>query len=179
MGKTFRNVAVVVLATFTFASTPAWAQKEDYGSLLQEAIKLNSSGPFAGNFDTLIAAVLAADPSIAVTLSAKGQHTVFAPTDDAFLALGLDETNIGDALPRETLTTVLEYHLVHGRLAAEDVLAADRLNTLIKGRGGFVEQTGGVLIDNLDRTSTIIATDVKASNGIIHAISGVLLPVSP
>jgi hypothetical protein len=64
-------------------------------TLVDVAIAVNTEGPFAGQFDTLIAAVLAADPAVLKTLSGNGQFTVFAPTDDAFAALGLNPTNIG------------------------------------------------------------------------------------
>lgn len=59
---------------------------------------MNSAGTYAGYFDTLIAGVLAADPAVAATLSGNGQHAVFAPTDDAFARLGLDE-NLEPTLP--------------------------------------------------------------------------------
>ena len=61
------------------------------------------------NFDTLVAAVLAADPAVLKTLG-EGQRTVFAPTDDAFAALGLNETNIA-SLGSDTLTAILLYHV--------------------------------------------------------------------
>lgn len=178
-----KSLLFTAIISVSFASgmypTEAEAKKQAAPmSLLQVALAVNDEGPFAGSFDTLIAAVLAADPAVLVVLSSKGQHTVFAPTDDAFAALGLDDTNIGD-LPQDTLTTILLYHVVHGRLDAEDVLATNRLNTLLKGKGGFLAQEGGVLTDNLDRVATIIVTDVEASNGIIHAIDSVVLPEPP
>ncbi len=150
-------------------------QASDSPSLLQTALTVNGSGPFAGSFDTLIAAVLAADPAIVDVLASKGQHTVFAPTDDAFSRLGIDAQTVGD-LDQDLLTTILLYHVVHGRLDAEEVLASDQLNTLLKGKSGFVEQAGGVLIDNAGGSSAIIVTDVEASNGIIHVIDNVLIP---
>ena len=103
------------------------------------------------------------------------KHSVYAPTDDAFLLLGLDENNIAD-VPRATLTNILLYHVVHGRLDAEDVIASNRLNTLIKGKQGFLLQDGGQLTDNAARQASIIVTDVAASNGIIHVIDNVVLP---
>jgi uncharacterized surface protein with fasciclin (FAS1) repeats len=141
-------------------------------SLVDVAIAVNTSGPYAGAFDTLIAGVLAADPAVATTLSSRAQYTVFAPTDDAFAKLGLDETNIG-TLPQADLTNILLYHVAYGRRYAADVVASDQIRML---NGGFVFQSGGVLTDAQGGMSTIIVTDVKASNGVIHAIDSVLLP---
>ena len=123
------------------------------------------------NFDTLVAAVLAADPAVLNTLSAKGQRTVFAPTDAAFAALGLNEDNVAD-LGREALTSILLYHVAPGARDAADVVSSSRIRTL---NGGFlrVSVTGaGAFVND----SQIIATDIKASNGIIHVIDAVLLP---
>ncbi|MGC9334931.1 MAG: fasciclin domain-containing protein [Anaerolineae bacterium] len=144
-------------------------------TIVDVAIAVNSEGPFAGSFDTLIAAVLAADPVVLATLTGNGQFTVFAPTDDAFLALGLDADNIG-TLDQEALTQILLYHVARGRRYAEDVLESDRIRTL---QGGFLLQDGGVLTDNLGREANIIVTDVPAANGIIHAIDAVVLPFAP
>lgn len=144
-------------------------------SLVDVAVAVNSSGPFAGQFDTLIAAVVAADPGVLATLSGNGQLTVFAPTDEAFAALNLDATNIG-SLDKEVLTDILLYHVAHGRRYANSVLDSSRIRML---DGGFVFQSGGVLSDNLGRESAIIVTDVEAANGIIHAIDQVLLPYDP
>ena len=144
-------------------------------TLVDVAIAINSEGPYAGQFDTLIAAVLAADPVVLNTLSGNGQFTVFAPTDDAFSELGLDETNIGD-LDQAFLTDVLLYHVARGRRDAGQVLASSRIRML---KGGFLLQAGGVLTDNLGRDATIIVTDVEAANGIIHAIDAVVLPYAP
>jgi uncharacterized surface protein with fasciclin (FAS1) repeats len=104
---------------------------------------------------------------------------VFAPTDDAFAELGLDSDNIGAALDQATLTKVLLYHVAPGRRYAEDVVTSERIRTLLRGKRGFVQVDGTVLTDNLGRTSNIIATDVEADNGVIHAIDAVLLPVAP
>ena len=184
-----KNGLLALFCLSLFAAGPAFADgkkgkgkdKDDrpQDSLLQTALAVNAEGPFAGAFDTLIAAVLVADPDIVIDLSKKGKRTVFAPTDDAFLALGLDATNIAEALPRDVLTDILDYHLVRGDLFAEDVLKKSRLKTQLKGRKGTLQQSGGVLIDNLDRPATIIVTDVEASNGVIHAIDSVLLPFAP
>lgn len=144
-------------------------------TLVDVAISVNSSGPFAGQFDTLIAAVLAADPAVLATLSGNGQHTVFAPTDDAFAKLGITADNVG-TLDKAFLTDVLLYHVARGRRDSGQVLAAQRINML---KGGFLFQSNGVLTDNLGRKANIIVTDVAAANGIIHVIDAVVLPRAP
>jgi len=144
-------------------------------NIVDVAIAVNTSGPFAGQFDTLISAVLAADPAVAARLTSKGQSTVFAPTDDAFAKLGLDPSNVG-SLPQAFLTDVLLYHVVTGRRDSGQVLASERLRTL---QGGILRQAGGVLTDSVGRQSSIIVTDVGASNGVIHAIDTVVLPYAP
>ena len=128
-----------------------------------------------GEFSILIAALTAADESILKALSSRGQYTVFAPTDAAFVAL-LDELELEaeDVLGNEELlNAVLTYHVVPGMRMAEDVIASSRLRTL---NGGFLFQDGGVLTDAQGRESNIIATDIVASNGVIHVIDSVVLP---
>lgn len=144
-------------------------------NIVDTAIAANASGPFAGQFDTLIAAVLAADPAVLRTLSGRGQFTVFAPTDGAFAKLGLDATNVG-TLPKAALTSILLYHVARGERLAADVIESSRIRTL---HGAFVKVDGTVLTDRLGRDATIVVTDVRASNGVIHAIDSVLLPFVP
>jgi uncharacterized surface protein with fasciclin (FAS1) repeats len=178
--KSFIAAAAAVLVSFGLAAAPE-AEANGKGktkgpNLVEVAVAVNTSGPFAGQFDTLIAAVLAADPAVVQRLTAKRQSTVFAPTDGAFAALGLTPENVGTALDEETLTQILLYHVVNGRRDSNDVLGSTQLRTL---QGTFLKQSTGILTDNLDRTATIIVTDVPASNGIIHAIDAVVLPFAP
>jgi uncharacterized surface protein with fasciclin (FAS1) repeats len=171
-----RSVISSLALFFLIASLSVVMAKGPKGpTVVDVAIDVNSSGPFAGAFDTLIAAVLAADPGVLAYLSGNGQRTVFAPTDDAFAALGLDENNVG-GLDQDFLTDVLLYHVAHGRRYSDSVLDSDRIRML---DGGFLRQSGGVLTDNLARDATIIVTDVEAANGIIHAIDAVVLPYAP
>jgi uncharacterized surface protein with fasciclin (FAS1) repeats len=167
--------AILALTLVTLLVVPALAAPPG-DTIVDVAIAVNSAGPYAGEFDTLIAAVLAADPAVLATLSGNGQHTVFAPTDDAFEALGLNATNINTSLSQAVLTDILLYHVAHGRRDAEDVLGSDRIRTLQRG---FLFQDSGVLTDNLDRDANIIVTDVPAANGIIHVIDAVVLPYAP
>ncbi len=167
---------VVVMAAGALA--PAAMAKQgpkDIYSIVDFAIDANTSGPYAGSFDILIAALLNADPAVIQTLDSRGQYTVFAPTDDAFVAL-LAELNVSanDLLSNQALlTTVLLYHVAPGSRDSGDVISSDRIRTL---QGGFLFQDGGVLTDANGRTSNIILTDFFADNGVVHVIDTVVLP---
>lgn len=176
--KSFLAAAAATLAlTLGFGAAPqaSAAPPTPANNIVDVAIAVNSSGPFAGAFDTLIAAVQAADPAVFKRLTSKGQSTVFAPTDDAFGALGLTPENV-DTLPQAALTEILLYHVLPGRRDSNDVLASTRLRTL---QGAFLKQASGTLTDVLERQANIIVVDVPASNGIIHAIDAVVLPFAP
>jgi uncharacterized surface protein with fasciclin (FAS1) repeats len=112
--------------------------------------------------------LLAADPSIFATLNGPGQFTVFAPTDDAFAAAGIN------VLPApEVLNAVLTYHVAPGRRAANAVTRMSQINTL---NGQFIRVSGTTLTDASGRSMNITVPDIAASNGIIHVIDNVLLP---
>ena len=135
------------------------------------------------NFTTLVAAVKAAD--LVETLNSEGPFTVFAPTNAAFAKLpeGTVETLL-KAENKGTLTSILTYHVVAGEFKAADVLAAIK-----KNNGSFTIPTvngekltasvkdGKVMLkDSKGNYSTVIMTDVDASNGVIHAIDTVVMP---
>lgn len=135
-------------------------------TIVDVALAVNAS---TGEFSTLLAAVVAAD--LASALSARGQRTVFAPTDAAFATLGLNAGNIG-TLPTDALTNILLYHVAAGRRDSGSVVGSDRIRM---ANGGFtrVSLEGGAAFINDAR---IVQPDVSASNGIIHVIDAVLLP---
>ena len=168
-------VAVGIVGLFALGIALPVAAMPPGPNLVEVAIAVNSEGPYAGMFDTLIAAVLAADPAVIKTLTGNGQYTVFAPTDDAFGKLGLNPDNVKD-LGKAKLTDILLYHVKKGRVYAEDVVMKDQIRTMY---GSFVYVDGTVLTDALGRTSNIIVTDVEASNGVIHVIDTVILPYNP
>ena len=132
---------------------------------------------------TLVAAVKAAD--LVATLQSAGPFTVFAPTNAAFAKLpaGTVETLL-KAENKATLAKILTYHVVAGSLDAAAVLNA------IKAGGGSVTLktvSGGsitasikegkvILTDEKGAFATVVATDLKASNGLIHVIDSVVLP---
>ena len=122
-----------------------------------------------GRFTTLVAALEAA--SLVETLQGEGPFTVFAPTDDAFAALpaGTVEALLAD-IP--TLTDILLYHVVSGKVMASDVVALTSAETVLGQSVSIRVENGNVFINDLQ----VIITDIETSNGVIHVIDAVLLP---
>jgi uncharacterized surface protein with fasciclin (FAS1) repeats len=122
----------------------------------------------AGDFNTLVAAVQAA--GLVEVLKGEGPFTVFAPTDEAFAKLpeGTLEALLAD---KEALTAVLTYHVVPGKVLAADALQLDSAKT-VQGQEVRIDTSSGVKIDE----ANVIATDVIASNGVIHVIDSVIIP---
>jgi len=132
---------------------------------------------------TLVAAVKAA--GLVETLKSAGPFTVFAPTNEAFAKLpaGTVETLVKPE-NKATLTSILTYHVVAGKLGSKEVAAA------IKAGGGKAELTtvqGGklwiymegkdvMIKDEKGGTAKVTIKDVYQSNGVIHVIDTVLLP---
>ncbi|MEM1053081.1 MAG: fasciclin domain-containing protein [Pseudomonadota bacterium] len=134
-------------------------------------------------FSTLVAAVTAAE--LGETLSGEGPFTVFAPTNDAFGKLPEGTVETLTTEDTETLTSILTYHVVEGAVNAATLTAAIEE----AGEGGYTVTTVGggtfsasvvdgavVLTDATGATATVTATDVEASNGLIHVIDTVLMP---
>ena len=135
------------------------------------------------DFSTLVTALTAAD--LVSALQAVGPFTVFAPTNDAFAKI--DEATLSSLLEeknKEALANILTYHVVSGKLAAEDVVAA-----LEEGEGSVeLETFNGQVITVIQKDdkillkdangnySEIVATDVMGSNGVIHVINAVAMP---
>jgi len=125
----------------------------------------------AGSFKTLVAAVQAA--GLVEALKGQGPLTVFAPTDEAFgrLPAGTVE-NLLKPENKDKLIAVLTYHVVPGRVTAGEVVNLDSAKT-INGRSLKISaQEGKVMVDG----AQVTATDIMASNGVIHVIDAVVLP---
>jgi transforming growth factor-beta-induced protein len=124
-----------------------------------------------GRFETLVAAVQAA--GLVDALKGEGPLTVFAPTDDAFAALpeGTVESLLND-IP--TLTNILLYHVVEGKVMAADVVELSEAETLLGESLSIVVEDGKVMVGD----AQVIITDIEASNGVIHVIDAVLIPAS-
>ncbi len=122
-----------------------------------------------GRFTTLVAAVQAA--GLADVLAGDGPFTVFAPTDEAFAQLpeGTIEALLAD-IP--ALTNILLYHVVEGRVLAEDVVLLEEAETLLGETISIRVEDGKVFINGAE----VIITDIIADNGVIHVIDSILLP---
>jgi uncharacterized surface protein with fasciclin (FAS1) repeats len=123
-----------------------------------------------GRFTTLVAALQAA--GLDETLAGAGSFTVFAPTDDAFgkLPAGTIDTLLAD-IPQ--LTDILLYHVVDGKVMAQDVVSLEDAETL-QGASFMILVDGASV--KLNGDSNVIITDIEAFNGVIHVIDSVLLP---
>ncbi len=129
-------------------------------------------------FSMLTAALTKA--GLVSALEGEGPFTVFAPTNDAFNDL-FSQLGINglDDLSAETLTPILLNHVVSGNIKAADITTGyvSTLNNTAPGQNQvkvFVQKSGTVTVDG----SQVIAADVMASNGVIHAINKVILPAS-
>ena len=134
------------------------------------------------DFSTLVTALKAAD--LVGALQGDGPFTVFAPTNDAFAKL--DSKTLLEEENKKVLANILTYHVVSGKLAASDVVAALKKGngsvdlTALNGQVINVMQKDGKiwLKDSNGNYSEIVATDVMGSNGVIHVISTVVMPKS-
>lgn len=130
-------------------------------------------------FSVLVEAVVTA--KLAGTLSGADPFTVFAPTDTAFGAalaeLGLTKPQL---LASPDLAAILTYHVVAGNVRAANVVALPKPAAVTTVQGGSFSVGADLgLTDALGRTATLVATDVVASNGVIHVIDKVILPSAP
>jgi uncharacterized surface protein with fasciclin (FAS1) repeats len=125
----------------------------------------------SGQFTTLVAAIKAAN--LAGTLEGQGPFTVFAPTDAAFAKLpaGTVESLLKPE-NKAKLVAVLTYHVVPGAVMASDVVKLKQAKT-VNGETLAISAHGGMVMVN---NANVTATDIVASNGIIHVIDAVVLP---
>lgn len=125
----------------------------------------------AGSFNTLAAALTAAD--LVGALKGDGPFTVFAPTDEAFAALGQETLdNLLKPENKDQLIKILTYHVVSGKVLASDVVKLDSAKTLNGQSVDITVTDAGVQVD----AAQVIKTDILTSNGVIHVIDKVILP---
>ena len=148
--------------------------------LLAASLPLNSSaGPTddiptnaagTGVHDSLVAAL--AHAGLVTTLEGTGPFTVFAPTDQAFAAAGIDLADFDTPEENDTLSDILLHHVYAGQVPASAVTDG-MLATMVNGDKVKFGVSGGTVTVG---AATVTTADVMSSNGIIHVIDTVLLP---
>ena len=123
-----------------------------------------------GAHDSLVAALSHA--GLVSALQADGPFTVFAPTDDAFAAAGIDLSTFDTEEENATLSDILLYHVISGAVASSDVSDGLSVEALNGDDLSFTITDGNVMVND----ATVTSADVMASNGIIHVIDKVLMP---
>ena len=157
----FLTIVAAGLATAFVALTPARATNQDIVDV--------AAG--AGTFNTLVAAVKAAD--LVDQLKSTGPFTVFAPTDEAFAKL--PEGTVESLLKPENkdkLVAVLTYHVVPGKVMSGDIAGKQMMVSTAQGQPIDVNATDGVKVNE----ATVVSADIEASNGVIHVIDQVIMP---
>lgn len=170
------SLAILASATALAITMPASAAPSPKGNIVARAMT-------SPDHETLVAAVKAAD--LVGTLASGGPFTLFAPTDAAFEALpaGTLDTLLQPA-NKAQLQAILTYHVVAGEFTAADIIAlierggGSATLTTVEGGTLTASLSGGSVIvtDENGGTATVIAADLKQSNGIIHVTDAVSLP---
>ncbi len=179
----FKRLSVVLMLVVAMvigsAGFAAAAPKSD--AMRPTIVGIAVSDP---NFSTLVAAVSKAG-LVEPLNSNRGQVTVFAPTNMAFdnlagalLGEGKTGMDLVEALDAETLKAVVLYHVAPGKRYAADVLSSSRIRTASKAFLFPYVMDGNAYLKNPNGVADaqIIATDIEASNGVIHVIDQVLIP---
>ena len=187
---TLAGVAAATLALSLAVTGPAFAQMKEKekivtvgGAPMYPSKNIVQNAVNSKDHTTLVAAVKAA--GLVDTLQSPGPFTVFAPTNEAFAKL---PTGTVDTLlkpeNKKTLTNVLTYHVVPGRLSAKDLMEKIRagngkamLKTVEGEELTFAEKDGRLWIwDAKGGSAQVTIRNVMQSNGVIHVIDTVLLP---
>lgn len=162
----FKSVFIALIASLAIT----FVAQAGHHKMKKDIVDVAAGNP---DFSTLVAAVKAA--GLVDALKGDGPLTVFAPTNAAFAKLpaGTVESLL---LPenKAKLVEILTYHVVSGKVMAADVVKVDSATSLQGQSIAVSVKDGKVMVGN----ANVVATDVKASNGVIHVIDTVLLPSS-
>ena len=162
-----KSATILLISIFMISQHITLAKDAEESALPRHHKNIVEVASEAGIFNTLVAAVQAA--GLVETLSGDGPFTVFAPTDEAFDKLG--DSKVEDLLlpeNRDKLIAILTFHVVPGQIEASDLLSTSRARTI-----NGTQLPVGLRIGE----ARIIKPDIEASNGIIHVIDEVLIPV--
>lgn len=164
--NTFSVRSTVIATAALLLSVPAFA-----GNKAPKAVDIVDTAVAAGSFKTLATALSAA--GLVETLKGKGPFTVFAPTDAAFAKLPAGTVeNLLKPENKAKLSSILTYHVVAGKVMAANVMKLKSAKTVQGQSITIAVKDGKVTVDG----ATVTATDIKASNGVIHVIDTVMLP---
>ena len=166
------SAAALAAGASISAAAPAQTTATGQKNIVQTAVA-------AGKFKTLVSLVKKA--GLAGTLSAPGNLTVFAPTDQAFANLKKRDPALYNkvATDKKLLQSVLTYHVVGKRIPAAAALAAaekgQKVKTVQGESVGLSFKSGKIVLNGAAR---VVIADVRASNGVVHAINAVIVPPS-
>ena len=173
--------AFAALALTATVAAPVYAQEKTVtvgGAPMFPSKNIIQNAVNSKDHTTLVAAVKAA--GLVETLEGKGPFTVFSPTNAAFgkLPAGTVETLVKPE-NKGTLTKILTYHVVPGKLAASDLKDGMKLKTAEGEQLSVKLQDGKVwIVDAKGGTSMVTISNVNQSNGVIHVVDTVLMPAS-
>src|ERR1700749_269813 len=182
----FSAVAFSALALTSSFVAPARAEEKTVmvgGAAMFPSKNIIQNAVNSKDHTTLVAAVKAA--GLVSTLEGKGPFTVFAPTNTAFGKLPAGTVdNLVKPENKATLTKILTYHVVAGKLSSEDLMAKIKegngkaeLTTVAGGKLWAMQQGKKLyLVDEKGGKSWITIADVFQSNGVIHVVNTVLMP---
>jgi uncharacterized surface protein with fasciclin (FAS1) repeats len=184
MSKRIALLSAAVFSALAFTATitaPVSAEEKTVmvgGAAMFPSKNIIQNAVNSNDHTTLVAAVKAA--GLVETLEGKGPFTVFAPTNTAFgkLPAGTVETLVKPE-NKATLTKILTYHVVPGKLAASDLKDGMKLKTAEGEQLSVKLQDGKVwIVDAKGGTSMVTISNVNQSNGVIHVVDTVLMPAS-
>ena len=184
MSKRIALLSAAVFSALAFTATitaPVSAEEKTVmvgGAAMFPSKNIIQNAVNSKDHTTLVAAVKAA--GLVETLESKGPFTVFAPTNTAFgkLPAGTVETLVKPE-NKATLTKILTYHVVPGKLAASDLKDGMKLKTAEGEQLSVKLQDGKVwIVDAKGGTSMVTISNVNQSNGVIHVVDTVLMPAS-
>ena len=168
--------ALIITSTFVAPVTAKERTVMVGGAAMYPSKNIVENAVNSKDHTTLVAAVKAA--GLVDTLSGAGPFTVFAPTNAAFgkLPKGTVATLVKPE-NKATLTKILTYHVVPGRLAAQDLTNGKKLTT-VQGEQLTVKNSGGriSIVDSKGGVSAVTISNVNQSNGVIHVVNSVLMP---
>jgi len=166
----YRNLGMFALVALAACGGAAQDESATAAAAVSAPSDIVATAVAAGTFTTLAQALTAA--GLIETLQGPGPFTVLAPTDEAFAKIPAADLQRLLA-NKEELTKVLTYHVISGNVPASTVVTLTEAPT-VEGRKITIAVADGKVVIN--GSATVTATDIAASNGVIHVIDAVLMP---